>query len=206
MTDTRLIKNFVGIELDQSSFTFGGSTGSHFLVDPSISMGANVSLGDYDISSPPYGVTGVTNNVRFVYRTPFSGNTIIDGPVQGNVVVKLSCLGSTSEYVSLKKITVELFCRYADKSDYPITDGEISVWDGDTPWYGDGTTNPSESSYIGVDFAFVLKRKKIPNDALFCMRVRTYGTRSTTGGTGKYIKLYVGKDDADVRLALPLVE
>lgn len=206
MTDTRMYKNFVGVKLTRSPFTFGGATTYHFLVDPSISMGANVSVGEYHIASPPQGVTGVTNDPVFVYRTPFSGNTIIDGPVQGNAVVKLSCVGATTEYVSIQKITVELYGLYADRSTHPITDGEKTIWVGNVSCYGNGDTTIMESSFIGVDFAFVLKRVKVPNDVLFCMKVRTYGLRSTTGSTGKYIKLYVGKDDADVRLALPLVE
>lgn len=200
MVTTRMYKDFVGVEFGQTTFNWGSRVYFGFLLDTGTTLGTNVSMSDTSVSSPPVGVTGLVNNEPFIYITPFSGGTTIDGPITGNVVVQMTNTGTTSNYIYLNKITVDITAEYKDGTYNTISGGEVTVWDGNTDQAG------GDPDYtIGVYFAFPVDEITIDQDALLCMRVRTYGYRSSNF-SGGYFKLLQSKTDNDILLSLPLIE
>lgn len=202
MATIRMYKSFNGMVLSRSQIRAPTGQPTFVLMDSSSDLGTNVSRSDYLTGYPPQGATGIAHNQWFMYPIPFSGNTTIDGMVEGNVVVEIYCSGTSSDSVALTMISVELEA-HSVAGIRSLTDGEKIIYGGSSMVVATGTTSPITA---GVYFAFPVYEADISPNEYFVMRVKVYGYRTMTGTTGNYIRLLTSETDKDLILSIPLVE
>ena len=201
MTTVRMYKTFRGMVLPQSTIRAPDGRAMYVLMDSSTDIGTNVTRSEYITGYPPYGTPGIVHDRIFMYPVPFSGNTIVDGMVEGNVAVTMMCTGTSSDYVQMTGISVELAAH--SSTGIRSLSGEKTIW-GES--MSRTVTGTESTATIGPYFAFPIFKQRINTDEYFAMRVRVYGMRSTSGSTGMIFRLLVDKDDDDMLLSIPLVE
>lgn len=202
MATIRMYKTFNAMVLSQSYIRAPTGQPVYVLMDSSSDLGTNVTRADYLTGYPPQGATGIAHNEWFMYPIPFSGNTTIDGMVEGNVVVEIYCSGTSSDSVALTMVSVELEAHSASGI-RSLTGGGKTIWGGSSSVIVTGTTSPRT---VGVYFAFPVYEADISPNEYFVMRVKVYGYRTMTGTTGNYIRLLTSETDKDLILSIPLVE
>lgn len=205
MASTRLYKDFTGAILPNSSVVYGPYTFTGYLIDSGVSLSQNFPTGDELINIPPTTTPGLANDAAFIYHTFFQQDTVIDGPVEGNIVLEMQTNNASPAKVVLTQATIELFKLYQDGTMVTIT-GDLEVFPcTDVPYtvesVGTGVYNRKN---VGIYFATSVSEAIIPTDAMLGMRVKTYGYKSTSS-SWLALCLQCGRTDADIKLSIPLV-
>lgn len=198
---TRTSKEFSGTILTYSKFTYGGYVQYRYLLDSGTTLGTNVNVATTSDATLPTGSTGLALDNTFVYRTPFSSKTEIDGRIEGTVICRLSTDNAITDYVELTGVGVNIFKYRSDGSVENIVP-YTSIWSGIETQYGAGVGNPAYRD-IGVLYAFDVE-DSLPTDALLALRVKLYGFKSASSSNLK-IQLLCSHTSGDLKLVIPLL-
>ena len=195
----------MGAILHDSRCTFGAGIYDGYLIDSGFTPSSNFPVTDEVMAYPPVTTPGLAILYAFLYHAPFQVDTIIDGPVEGNVVIDLWSNIASPAKVSMTQMSLELYLLDPDGSPAETLSGEVEIFP------CTGFSNPanlvgigsSTRAQVGVFFAFPVQGI-IPAGKYLSVVLKVYGYRSSSS-TNMAIYLKANRSDADFRLSIPVV-
>lgn len=206
MASYRNYKTFKGFCLPDSPFTLGSNTYTTFLTDTNISFSSYFPLLDTEESAvPPYSTSGLVIDRTFICRTPFDKKIRMEGPIDGNIILKLGS-GVSDTSASMVVITGVYITLYAIAPDGTSTTllSSCTVFPkfaGSTiRLYGYGTV---QNETKGMYFTGVINATAEAGTRL-AMQVKTYGYMTRSGSTTYKHYLDYDMSSSDLMINLPV--
>lgn len=170
---TVLYKDFVAFVSNQN-FSFGSWSGNQLLKTVE-SFSSEVTFGTLIQNASDLPTTeGLVHDRNFVCPLPLSQNTVFDGPVYGNVGVRLWNLAS--DYgVTLKKVYVNIMKLNSSAAFSSLSGGDQLIWSGTiTKTGGSYPSTPAEQTYI-FPFWINIDDAEVGRNERVAIKIKLYG-------------------------------
>lgn len=149
---------------------------------------------------------GQVHNQRFFCPVPLSERTIFDGPVYGNVGIKLwNCTADNP--VFLKKVYVNIVKISSTGVETSLVGGDILLWSGTDTLSGGVYPNTVVTSLKVIPFWANVDWQEVTTNYRIGMRVKVNGYAQTYYGDPKYNRICIAINPGTKQtfMALPIV-
>lgn len=198
---TVLYKEFIGFG-SPVNFTWGSVITSMLLKTVENFTSGIASWSDLGNSGNLPSSNGLVHNVLFFCPLPLSDKTIIDGPVFGNVGVKL--WNSTGDNpVHLKSIYINVVTVASTGAETSLS-GEQLIWSGTRTQSGGVYPNSPTESTVLYPFWTNIDWKSISRNSRIGLRVKIYGYATTYYVENQWNRIYISFDHSSNQTAMSL--
>lgn len=196
-------KELIGTCLEYSFMSYRGAEIQTHLLDTDVELGSKVNELYKWTEVPPLGTAGTITNRNFVHPMPMSTDSIIDGSVEGTIVVGLDAISApVASYVRLTEVSMGLKLVLADDTLEDVIP-TAPIWTGAKNVFGLGT-GLSTTVNFGFYFSEMVYSHPVPAGARLVMNIVLTGYKSTS--STHQVTLYCGTATKDIQMSIPMVE